>query len=288
MKVVKPHLIGVLHRTFEHDRKHYLVVSALVAFRLTDPERLVQDPLLWKAASEELGRDGVLELGMSKQRGEVLVTGRAYPSSGPQPAVSVRLRVGGTIDKTLYVVGDRRWEANGWSPPAPFSEMPIAWANAFGGDGFADNPVGKGLASVVVDGREVHPLPNVEDPKDLVRSPRDRPKPAGFAPIDLLWPARFSKMGTHDAAWLKDLYPGFARDLDGSVFQAAPRDQWIEGYFRGDEAFSLEHMHPTLPVLEGKLPGYVVRAFLRHRGAEALREVPTRIDTLHFFPHKDL
>ncbi|HEY4118712.1 MAG TPA: DUF2169 domain-containing protein [Byssovorax sp.] len=287
MKVIKPQLLGALHRTFEHDHTHYLVVTTMAAFRLTSPRKLVQEPLLWRAASDELGRDGVLDLGMSKQHGELLVTGRAYAHGGPQPAVQVRVRLG-PIDKSLTVVGDRHWERNGSSPPVPFVEMPVSWRTAFGGEKVPENPVGKGAAPITLDDREVHPLPNVEDPSALVKTPRDRPTPAGFAPTDITWPQRFSKMGTYDSAWFKEVFPGLARDLDWTVFQSAPRDQWLPGWFSGDEEFSIQNMHPSIRTLEGRLPGYRGRAFIRQRTSEALRELETRVDTVHLFPHRDL
>ena len=44
-------------------------------------------------------------------------------------------------------------------------------------------------------GDTVHSLPNVEAARKLITSPRDRPPPAGFAPIDPSWPQRMKKGG---------------------------------------------------------------------------------------------
>ncbi|HLM74822.1 MAG TPA: DUF2169 domain-containing protein, partial [Polyangiaceae bacterium] len=216
---------------------------------------------------------------------------KAYPRGGvARPAVSVRAQVG-SIDKTLYVVGDRIWNFGGPSEAQPFTEMPIGWSRSFGGEGFAKNPLGKGYKAIRgEDGKERHPLPNVENPKELVKSPKDRPSPAGLSAYDFTWPQRFSKIGTYDDEWLKTRYPGFAKDMDLSLFSTAPEDQRLArgAFFEGTEAFRLENMHPELPVIEGHLPGVKARAFITHKpegGEQELREATMRLDTVHFFPH---
>ena len=42
--------------------------------------------------------------------------------------------------------------------------MPLIWERAFGGEGYAQNPVGKGAAPVSTPHGEFQFLPNVEDP----------------------------------------------------------------------------------------------------------------------------
>jgi uncharacterized protein YjbI with pentapeptide repeats len=289
MKTIKPQKIGVLTHVFEDARQPYLVVSLLGFFAFDDPGALLSEVAMWKLVGEELGPGAPLDAGMPKSRGELLVTGRAYPGgSEPRPACSVRVTLG-AVDKTLYVAGDRRWKSGVPTEPAPFSEMPLGWASAFGGKGFAANPLGKGAAAIETPEGEVVPLPNVEDPAHLLRSPKERPAPVGFGACDISWPQRISKAGTYDEAWMRERFPGFARDLDWALWNAAPEDQQIEGYFRGDEAFAVENMHASRPRIASALPGVVTRAFIRRKAGaeEALREIPTRLDTVHLFPHRE-
>ena len=89
---------------------------------------------MWKAVGPELG-DQALDPCMPKLRGEVGVSGRAYPAQPPKPSAVVRLTLG-AIDKTLYVVGDRAWNRGAPTDPAPFDEMPLTYARAYGGDGY--------------------------------------------------------------------------------------------------------------------------------------------------------
>lgn len=286
MKVIKPQKLGVITRVFENGPECYFAVSLLVFFPFESPSTLLPEIALWKLCGQELGKEGVLDMGMPKPKAELLINGRAYAPGGvPRIGCSVRAKLG-TIDKSLYVVGDRRWKFGGVaSDPEPFTEMPLTWEKAFGGPGYPQNPLGKGFAPI---GKgEIHPLPNIEHPKHLIRAPGDRPPPAGFGAIDQMWPQRFSKIGTYDEAWLKERFPGLAKDLDPTFFNAAPDDQHIEGYFRGDEVFSLEHMHPTRALVEGALPGVCTRAFITQKTpeGEVFRPIPTRLDTVRLFPH---
>ncbi len=293
MKTIKPRKLGLLCKTFAHDDRTYFVVSVIVGFPFDAPRTLLTEAALWQLAAEELAAErGVLDEASSKQRGEVLVTGRCFvPGGAPLPVSFVRVQVG-AVDKRLAVFGDRFWRHGAPTAPEPFTEMPVDWAHAFGGEGYPQNPLGKGAAPVQAEGGKVHPLPNVEDPKRLVVSPGDRPVPAGLGALDITWPQRFSLAGTYDDKWLRTRYPGYAADMDAAIFNCAPRDQRIDGYWKGDEAFLVENMHPEKPRLAGALPGAVIRVFLQQHGEAGadlapLREMTMRADTIRLFPHRE-
>ncbi|WP_437997652.1 DUF2169 domain-containing protein [Sorangium sp. So ce185] len=283
MKIVKPMRLGVVPRVFMSQRTPHLLISAFVGFSYDRPARLLYEPTVWTMATEELGKDGLLDEFNPKTRGELLVTGRCYPPGRvARPASSVRVQLG-SIDKSLYVVGDRTWGVLGMSAPAPFTEMPVTWRNAFGGSGFAKNPLGKGY------GDRSAALPNIESPRHLIHARGDRPAPAGLDGYDVTWPQRFSKIGTHDAAWRNECFPGFARDLDPTMFNMAPDDQQVDGFFRGDETFVVENMHPDKPRIEGALPGVASRCFvcLKTRDGVEIREPAMKLDTVRLFPHRE-
>lgn len=287
MKIIKPQKLGLLTRVFENDGQAYLVLTAMAFFPFATPRKLLHEVALWKMASAELGKDAVLDACMSKKRGEVLVAGKAYAARGePTAATSVRVQIG-SVDKQLYVIGDRQWKTTGPSDPAPFVEMPVTWERAFGGEGFARNPLGKGFKPAQVDGRKEHPLPNVEDPKQLVRSPGDRPEPVGLGPLDQSWPQRMERAGTYDREWLETRFPGFAKDFDWEFWNCAPPDQRIQGYFALDERFRIEGMHPAQRAIESRLPGITARLFVirkREDGEEEMVEAASRLDTVYLFP----
>ncbi len=287
MKTIKPFRLGVMTRCFEEPPKCYFVVTVLALFPFDDTSTLLTDVELWKLVAEKLGKRTVFDEGWLKLNGEAFVWGDAYPPGGkPHRACAVSLKLG-SIDKTLYVVGDRHWRADGPSKPEPFVRMPVSYENAFGGEGFAQNPLGKGYKSIATLDGTVHPLPNIEHEHHLIKSVHDRPAPASFGPLDVSWPQRSTKLGTYDQAWLDKRFPGFAADLEGSFFNAAPQDQQIKGYFEGTEAFVIEHMHPEKPQLQGQLPGIVARAFFtqKTRDGEIFHEVNMHAETVHLFPN---
>jgi hypothetical protein len=128
---------------------------------------------------------------VAKVAADVALFGHAR-SATPVPWLDVSLQVG-RVRRAVRVFGDRRWRREeGWraSDPAPFTKMPLGFEHAFGGwdRRHADparhaadlrNPLGRGF---LVDPRDAEgvPLPNLEDPDALIRSPSDAPAPAGL------------------------------------------------------------------------------------------------------------
>jgi uncharacterized protein YjbI with pentapeptide repeats len=284
MKTLKPQRLGLLHRTFENGDDCFLCVAILMFVRL-DNGGLLPESAMWKFAAEALGKDAAIDEVMPKQRGEILIDGSAYPPGGSAVSTMVRARLG-AIDKSIRVVGDRRWRGGAMSVPEPFDEMPLSWSRAFGGEGFASNPAGRGFAPVRSEAGELHPLPNLESPDAPITAIGDRPAPVSFGGFDITSPQRMAKFGTYDDRWLKTRFPGFAADMDWSIFNVTAPDQQIDGYFRGSEGFVLENMHPTKPTLHGRLPGYVARCFITRESEGLLErvELTTRLDTVRLFP----
>jgi len=294
MKIVKPLKQSLLYKTFEADRSFYLCTAVISFFSFESSPALLSDPDLWKFVSPELGKDAMLDMCMPKPRGEVLVTGRCCASKEKASAGEVSLKTG-PIDKTLYVFGNRFWKktvgmVGTISDPEPFEEMEISYENAFGGAEYKKNPLGKGFGSIVsTTGAKIHPLPNIENPDELIGSPKDRPDPAGFGPIDLSWPQRMEKVGTYDEKWLEELFPGLAADMDPTYFNVAPEDQWIDGFFNGDESFEIRGMHPEKKILSSRLPGIKSRCFINQKTkeGETFKELKTSLDTVWIFPHAE-
>jgi len=293
MKVIKPLKLSVLYRSYEDGPACRLAVALMIFFPFAQPDRLLPEVAMWKFVPEQLGTETILDMGLPKPRGEVLIKGKCYaPGAKPLTGMQVRLRLG-QLSKTLNVYGNRYWKSasslTGVPDAEPFSEMDISWENAFGGPDFPFNPLGKGTAPVrIANGEARVPLPNVEDPRHLIGSPRERPAPAGFAPYDFVWPQRFSKLGTYDDRWKRERYPGFAADLDWSAFNAAPEDQWIPGYLTGGETIEVFGMHPAKPTVSSRVPNWKPRCFINQQtGAIALREIACHAETLWLFPHAE-
>lgn len=283
MQIIKPFRISVVHRCFENEGRPYFSLGLMLLFPLGSkrPE-LRAEKELWELAGEELGKI-TLDSGMPKRAGELLLHATAHPQA-PAKACRVRVKLG-DLERTLYVSGDRYWKDGKATEPKLFAEMAISWENAFGGEGFVKNPVGKGYAPR---GEEHHfrPLPNVENPDQLLRSPTMHPEPVSFLPVPMENAERLAKLGTFDQRWLETRFPGFAADMDWSYFNAAQSEQILDGYWGGDEAFELENLVPGEPLLKGELPGALTRCFVQRRGETALEELRTRLDTVFLIPHR--
>lgn len=211
-----------------------------------------------------------------KPRADVLFMGSAYAPRGEAvPHLGVRLAVG-TWSKILRVVGDRRWRGTEKSaePTAPrsFEAMPIAWSRAWGGAGHPMNPVGRDLRSLEV--------PNLERADEPIVARREAGIPVSLGPLNPRWQLRQAKLGEgYDASWRRLRAPHLPERVDWSYFNAAPPDQQLDKYLVGDEIVVLQNLHPTVPLLETRLPGVRVRV-LAQRASGAAEEIPMALDTL--------
>lgn len=289
MKTVKPIRLSVLNRPYSDGERDMLAVTGMVLMPFADPTQLITEPAFWKFVSEQLGKDAMLDAGMPKPNAEFLVAGKCFaPGGKPVELMPVRVKVGAR-EKTLAVSGDRQWVfvKKDWqiSPAQPFTELDLSYANAFGGPDFERNPLGKGMPPA--DEAAPRPLPNIFNPKSPILKPEDRPEPVGFAAIDFTWPQRFSKAGTYDEQWRQTRFPGFAADMDWTIFNAAQPDQWLAGFLHGDERIEVSGMHPDQATQSAALPGFAARCFITEKTGqtEEFREVPMHAETVWLFPN---
>jgi hypothetical protein len=230
-----------------------------------------------------------------KPLADVLCVGHAHaPAGHATTQLGVRFGVG-SFAKEIRVIGDRHWSSgvaglgHFASRPEPFTAMPIHFGRAYGGvdvgkeEGHRHEPrnrVGVGYSKYGF-GVSGAALPNLEDPRDPIKSWRSRPQPMSFGPVGRTWHPRLARAGTYDKKWLQQRAPEPPRDFDERFYNCAPDDQQIPGYLRGDEAITAHHLHPEHAHFECALPGVRVRCFLDRpgeRGRELL-EVPLALDT---------
>lgn len=230
-----------------------------------------------------------------KPRGEILVTGSAYPPPGPTRSAFRAGLQAGAIAKELIVFGPRRWEGGLLSvrpgPAAtPTTPVPLSYANAFGGPGSPFNPIGVGK-----DGVEMH---RFEHPNLPVTTPAQSAPPAGFGPIPAEWAPRIGRQGTFTKDYAATRWPWWPEDFDRRFFQTAPEDQQIDGYWRGDEPLVFLNLHPSVPALRCTLPGLHARCFARpisnwRRGLSRgdrqfeVSEIPLVLDTIWANPERE-
>jgi len=291
MKIVKPLRLSVLNRPFRWEGKNHLGVSVLALADMGPNPMLRPEMELWQLAASELqASGGVVDMAIPKICAEFLVTGHVYTHHQQEKSACVARIDVETLSKSVVAFGERYWSGNKIVPPEPFEDMRLDWSRAYGGDGFVDNPHGIGFGTETQQGAEVHRLPNIEALKGRITSPKQKPEPVSFGPLDIQWPRRFSRMGKkYDANWLQNDFPGFARDIDWKVFNAASPDQWWHDRdaLPPQAKWKIWNMHPQKPLQEGTLPPWQARCFInRQRGDETLfEEIPLRATTVWFFPH---
>jgi uncharacterized protein YjbI with pentapeptide repeats len=292
MNVIKPRGLGILTKVYPDRPALYLSLGVLGYFDFATPGAFLPDTAMWPFVQSVLPENTPLDLAMPKVCGEVLVLGKAMAPQGiPVAAMPVEFAIG-AIRKRANVFGDRYWKlgVTGLHPtePNPFTEMPVDYAHAFGGAGYARNPAGKGFdAERRTRAGEAVGLPNVEAPERPVVTPGDRPEPYGFGPLDIGWADRTGKAGTFDDAWFKTRAPSAPLDQDPTIYNAAPPDQWRrDGWFALDEPFALAGFHAEHTIDRGRLPGMRARAFIQQKqpdGGTALLEIGLHLETVFLF-----
>jgi uncharacterized protein YjbI with pentapeptide repeats len=212
---------------------------------------------------------------------DLLLTGTCHAPDGQTVRQCNVIFQVGEKRRELSIFGNRYWEhtlgSGSISEPTPFVEMPINYENAFGGEAFAKNPIGKGIEKGKL-------LPNIEDPSQFITSFGDQPDPAGFGPLHRLWQQRNTLLGTYKGDYLQKRWPWFPDDFDWHFFSAAPRAMQCEGYLRGDETLYFENLHAHHSSYKSQLPGERIRCFKRaiepKNQKPFFEEVTMNLDTL--------
>jgi len=196
---------------------------------------------------------------LQKPKTDVIVVGAAHsPKGQPVKALRVGLQVGDAIDKTIQVVGDRRWQMgllSGWKPsePEPFATMPLVYERAFGGsdtthpnpkhhDCHRENLVGVGFHRNMDRAHILDKLlPNLEHPKHPIANWGDTTPTMGYSFVSPNWIPRLNYAGTYDQRWVDARFPFLPDDFDEMYFQTAPADQ-IVPHLKGGETVTLSNM----------------------------------------------
>lgn len=211
-----------------------------------------------------------------KPKADVVVVGHAYtPGLRPMNQLDVMLRVG-RLQKAVRVFGDRHWLFPSKmvmvpiiSDPKPFHTLPLRYEYAFGGTDrkahkwFPKNMIGKGFvgkkAPESMDGK---PLPNIENPYQLIAAWDDEPDPAGFGFYSRTWQPRVGLGGSVQGNENPHPFFGLASDFQVSFFNGAPPDLQVPGYLVGNEAVEMMNFTPDGPrrfQLPGVRPSLVLR-----------------------------
>lgn len=259
-----------------------------------------------------------------KPRADIVLVGNAYaPGKQPATIIDVLLRVG-RVFKIIRVFGDRHWRYPSWlslspsiSQTQPFTEMPLIYERAFGG---IDHKAGKWCKENLIgcgfigkkskDSVHKKTLPNLENPKNLIKSWDNQPKPVGFGFYGRNWQPRIGYAGTYDDKWQAERAPEMAEDFRFDFYNGAHPDLQVLGYLHGDEEVEMRHLTPKghlLFQLPGVKPAITITKYMNPSAAKEqllvvstsgevlntplIEELPTKeekieasLDTLVFLP----
>lgn len=240
-----------------------------------------------------------------KPRTDVVLVGHAYaPYGRAAKVVDVEIEVG-ALKKKLRVFGDRAWsfpsEQADAIPyvvgPAEFVKMPLTYDRAFGGiDKTAPlrprephfkpwcerNYLGKGFCGArTVASINGTPLPNIEDPDDLIRTWDSNPRPAGCGFFPRNSRPRVEWFGTYDEKWGAERKPELPLDFRFDAYNGADLTMQGAPYLVGNERVRLSNV-ASGGRMEFDLPAILPRTFVSMDGA--LRELANHLDTLVLMP----
>ena len=235
------------------------------------------------------------ETAFFKPATDVVLIASAWPKHGPATQVDVSLRAGPLL-KRARVFGDRYWmkslAGQVMTRPEPFESLPLIYERAFGGhddSGLLEsrNPIGRGFCSSESLINDAAPLPNLEDPAELIANVMDKPCPMGFGFTNPAWQPRAGFAGTYDEAWTAERMPLLPKDFNRRFFNSASAGLSAPGYFKGDEFISLENVSPRGPV-SFNLPGIPPPEHRVQLVDERDATVQTNLDTIVINANEDL
>lgn len=208
------------------------------------------------------------ETAFFKPASDVVLIGHAHAPRVGATSTVVTIQVG-TLEKSVAVIGDRFWRksllATSISEPEPFEKIPLIWERAFGGWDRSPpdaalhtfeprNPVGAGFRSKRGPFEEHVRLPNLEDPRRVLKQYGEIVPPACFGYVSPHWQPRAALAGTYDDAWTNHRMPLLPTDFDRRFFNAASPGLIADGYLRGDEPVRVENVQPG-GTMAFRLPG---------------------------------
>lgn len=231
------------------------------------------------------------EVAFIKPNTDVVVIGDIVAPHDNCTQLLVDIQVG-VLQKQLMVFGDRYWLRQGeqikMSAPQPFQRIPLQYEYAFGGwdkrhpdpqqhDFEPRNTVGKGFYTHAPQPDEYLPLPNIEDPSQLIQQFAQRVPPAGTGFTLPHWQPRAVLAGTYDAQWQQQRCPLLPTDFNRRYFNSASNGLIANGYFKGGEQVALTHLSEQGP-LQFQLPYLQFNAQLdTHQDSQSL---PFALDTI--------
>jgi len=292
MKIISDDNINIRTKTLSYASNHYLIVSSIVYID-TPTQKILPAIDMLEQTQQFIRHDQILDEGYAKSNAEILIYANAHSKEDTTvKEIGFKLyNKNQTIKKELIAIGNRVLKRNFFgsisiSKPKPFKKLKIGYETAYGGEKFKNNPIGKGYKKNLKSNEELilHNIDIKNNP--IITNKKSNATPQSFEPISLSWNQRIKKLGTFNQRWLKSYWPYYPKDINFEVFNTAPKDQQIEGFFIGDEKFELYNMNKDDALLQGELPNKKVQTILSKtvNNEEVYIKLKNKIDTIILFP----
>lgn len=281
MKYSKPQHLLVLNAPVKFGRSSHLGVTVGFGFRLSDSRILAHETEVWSALESAPMSFKALDEAMPKAFAEWMMAGHAQRRMGNNVDRQWRVQVAvGECHKEI-ICQLPRTEAGA----AEEQKISLDFANAYGGEGFAPNPVGVGHES---GGKGEKPLLSLPD-----HYGRDHEFLAATGPLDTRWAQRAAYVSRKKKDLTLDTehraHPGWPETMDRRFFQMAPRDQWArEEVWPAACAYSLHGVGDGGKGFFGQIPPLEAQAVFRRAGSQSFETLSLKRQTLWFFPDRDI
>ncbi|MDO5667193.1 MAG: DUF2169 domain-containing protein [Alcaligenaceae bacterium] len=293
MKITKATPLSLQVRPYRWRGQSRIGLSVLVMVDASAVTPILEtETILWEIAKSKMDCGGVLEYGVPKVNPEFLVSGIAYSAFAESKSeLDVTVQVNDKV-RTLRVFGERQYQDRKISAPATFEQMPLSWSHSYGGGQYLNNPEGKGWIDLNEhQSTDKIPLPNLENPEHLLVDPTRAHVAYNFGAQSMMWPARFSKIGSYSEEWKKTDFPGFFPDMDPGIFNAAQVEQiWPElSELPPNTEFAVSNMNPDKAIWKGRVPAWRGRCLLKMQKSPEdemiTQEAFLKLKTLWLIPH---
>ncbi|MBE0506336.1 MAG: DUF2169 domain-containing protein [Marinospirillum sp.] len=296
MQNIKPLQLTPVNRSFTYQHQHYYSLGALLGFDLSTGKTLLEQEL-WEKVSET-PEIQILDAGFPKPQAEFLVYGCAEtPEGKPATELSVSIQVG-DLKKQLRVLGEGYWRGlpcfKQQQVDTPFTRVPLSRDYAFGGEGYVDNPEGKGYQAITTaEGDSLYPITQLQ----LLNTPAQNPGqvlPLAYtSAMDLMATQRQQFAGTYDDAYMQKAMPGLPDDFDWLFCQDALPDQRFKSPTLPSGApYLLQNLNAEFPLIKGQLPHWQAVAWLLQQHKDQATPVPQQVrlkaETLILLPNQNL
>lgn len=235
------------------------------------------------------------DIAPAKAATDLLIHGIARSPDGVEhPDWAVSVSIPDRLTYGFHVRGPCQWERRltRWrlSTPTPVTEVPLSYAQAYGGAApgedadtpafYEFNPAGQGFVTPQrLALKESFAAPQIGELAEFMAPDIHAEMTLhGVMPLAKAWLPRRSNAGTFDEDWQRLRHPRMPHDYSLRFWNCAPAEMQIDPYLIGNEAIHLSGLSHGRESLVLQLPGAGLCATLS--GEEGPAEVPMILDTV--------